>query len=381
VVVLAVILAGAYALWHSYANKPADTSTGARTAAAPVPVTIATVQKADFPVYLNGLGTVQPFQTVTVRSRVDGQITKVDFRQGRMVKEGDVLVEIDPRPYKAALDQALAKKAQDEANLANAKRDLERYTSLKDFASRQQVDTQQALVDQLTAQVAGDQAAIANAQTQVDYTTIKAPLSGRTGFRTVDPGNIVHASDQNGIVTIVQLQPISVVFTAPEEEIPRINSALREGDVPVKALSSDGLRTLAEGRLALVNNQVDQATGTIGMKAVFANKDDELWPGLSVATRVLVDTLKQAVVVADEAVQRGPDGLYVFVVGDDNKVGMQPVTVSHSDQGQSVVGRGLSVGQKIVVAGQYRLQPGSLVKPGGAAPALAKEAADTAKVP
>jgi multidrug efflux system membrane fusion protein len=387
VVVLAVILAGAYAAWHSYAGKAADTQAGTRSAAgpaagsAPIPVTVATVQKADFPVYLNGLGTVQPYQTVTVRSRVDGQITKVDFRQGSMVKEGDVLVEIDPRPYKAALDQAVAKKAQDEANLANAKRDLDRYASLKDFASRQQVDTQQALVEQLTAQVAGDQAAIENAQTQVDYTTIKAPLSGRAGFRTVDPGNIVHASDQTGIVTIVQLQPISVVFTAPEEEIPRINKALQAGDIPVKALSSDGLRTLAEGRLAVVNNQVDQATGTIGMKATFANKNDELWPGLSVATRVLVDTLKQAVVVPDDAVQRGPDGLYVFVVADDNKVGMQPVTVSQSDQGQSVVAHGLTVGQKIVVAGQYRLQAGSLVKPGEAPPGLAKEAADNSKAP
>ena len=344
---------------------------------------MATVQKADFPVYLNGLGTVQPFQTVTVRSRVDGQITKVDFRQGRLVKEGDVLVEIDPRPYKAALDQALAKKAQDEANLANAKRDLDRYNSLKDFASRQQVDTQQALVDQLTAQIAGDQAVIANAQTQVDYTTIKAPLSGRTGFRTVDPGNIVHASDQSGIVTIVQLQPISVVFTAPEEDIQRINQALQGGDVPVKALSSDGLKVLAEGRLALVNNQIDQATGTIGMKAVFANKDDVLWPGLSVTTRVLVDTLKQVVLVPDDAVQRGPDGLYVFLVGDDNKVSMQPVTVSHSDEGQSVVASGLALGQKVVVAGQYRLQPGSMVQASAAPPskALAKEAEDVSKVP
>jgi multidrug efflux system membrane fusion protein len=344
---------------------------------------MAIAKTADFPVYLNGLGTVQPFQTVTVRSRVDGQITKVDFRQGRMVKEGDVLVEIDPRPYKAALDQALAKKAQDEANLANAKRDLERYASLKDFASRQQVDTQHALVDQLTAQVAGDQAAIENAQTQVDYTTIKAPLSGRVGFRTVDPGNIVHASDQNGIVTIVQLQPISVVFTAPEEEIQHINKALEMGDVPVKALSSDGLKTLAEGRLALVNNQVDQGTGTIGMKAVFANKDDVLWPGLSVSTRVLVDTLKDIVVVPDDAVQRGPDGLYVFVVGDDNKVSMQLVTVSHSGDGQSVVERGLKAGQKIVVAGQYRLQAGSTVRPGEASTSqtLAKGADASAKAP
>jgi multidrug efflux system membrane fusion protein len=253
VVVLAMILVlvGTYAAWHfSVANKAANAPVNARAQAgppsAPIPVTIARVQRADFPVYLNGLGTVQPYQTVTVRSRVDGQIVKVDFKQGRMVKEGDVLVEIDPRPYKAALDEALAKKAQDEASLANAKRDLDRYKSLKDFAARQQVDTQQALVDQLTAQVAGDQAAVDNAQTQLSYTTITAPLSGRAGFRNVDTGNIVHASDQNGIVTIVQLQPISVVFTAPEEEVQRINKALAEGDVPVKALSSDSLRTLAE---------------------------------------------------------------------------------------------------------------------------------------
>jgi multidrug efflux system membrane fusion protein len=384
VLVLAVIIGGAYDVWHVYAtNTATDTPAGKQAVLAPVPVITATVQKADFLVYLNGLGTVQPFQTVTVRSRVDGQITKVDFRQGRMVKEGDVLVEIDPRPYKAALDQALAKKAQDEANLANTKRDLGRYNSLKDYATRQQVDTQQALVDQLTAQVAGDQAAIENAQAQVDYTTIKAPLSGRTGFRTVDPGNIVHASDQSGIVTIVQLQPISVVFTAPEEDIQRINKALQDGDVPVKALSSDGLKVLAEGRLALVNNQIDQATGTIGMKAVFANKDDVLWPGLSVTTRVLVDTLKQVVLVPDDAVQRGPDGLYVFLVGDDNRVSMRPVIVSHSDDGQSVVASGLTLGQKVVVAGQYRLQPGSVVQASEAPPskALAKATEDNSKVP
>ena len=383
VVVLTAILVSSYVAWYYAAtNKAADTSvsTGmtAGPGSTPVPVSVVTVQTADFPVYLNGLGTVQPYQTVTVRSRVDGQITKVEFKQGRMVKEGDVLVQIDARPYQAALDQALAKKAQDEASLANAKRDLDRYTSLKDFAARQQVDTQRALVDQLTAQVAGDLAAVENAQTQVDYTTIKAPLSGLTGFRTVDPGNIVHASDQNGIVTIVQLQPISVVFTAPEEEIPRINKALAEGDVPVKALSSDGLRTLAEGRLALVNNEVDQGTGTISMKATFANDDNVLWPGLSVATRVLVNTLKQVVVVPDDAVQRGPNGLYVFVVGDDNKVSLQPVSVSHSDGGQSVVEHSLTPGQRIVVAGQYRLQAGSVVlaRDTSGSKALAKEAED-----
>jgi membrane fusion protein, multidrug efflux system len=367
-VVVTAIVVGSYVAWHYYAaaNRPAGagaTATPKPAAPAAIPVTVASAQTADFPVYLNGLGTVEPYKTLTVRSRVDGQIIKVDFKQGRMVKQDDVLVEIDPRPYKAVLDQAIAKKAQDEANLANAKRDLERYISLKEAVAKQQTDTQQALVAQLTAQVSGDEAAIDDAQTQVSYTTIKAPLSGRAGFRTIDPGNIVHAADQTGIVTIVQLQPISVVFTAPEEEVQRISKALKGDDVPVQALSSDGLRTLAEGTLALVNNEVNQATGTIGMKATFANKDDVLWPGLSVSTRLLVDTLKQVVVVPDEAIQHGPDGLYVFVVGDDNKVSMRPVTRSLNDQGRSVVARGLKPGEKVVVAGQYRLQVGSLVQP------------------
>jgi multidrug efflux system membrane fusion protein len=294
------------------------------------------------------------------------------------VKEGDVLVKIDPRPYQAALDEALAKKAQDEANLRDSKLNLDRLTNLagKSVAPERQLNTQQATVDRLTAQVEGDQAEVENARTQLGYTTITAPLTGRTGFRLVDPGNIVHASDQSGIVTIVQLQPISVVFTAPEEEVPRINEALEGGAIPVEALSSDGLRKLAEGQLALVNNEVDQASGTIRMKATFQNKDNALWPGLSVATRVLVDTLKQVVVVPDDAVRRGPDGLYAFVVGDDNKVGVQAITVSQTGQGKSVVGRGLMAGQRIVVAGQYRLQAGSVVQPSEASSinALAKEA-------
>jgi membrane fusion protein, multidrug efflux system len=380
-IVVAAILVASFLGWRFFVTtKTADAAVVAKaTPTAPVPVTVAQVEKTDFPVYLNGLGTVQPFNTVTVRSRVDGEIVKVDFKQGLMVKQGDVLVEIDPRPYQAVLDQAMSKKAQDEANLKNAKLNLARYTSLadKDFASKQQVDTQQAMVDQLTAQIKGDEAAISNAQTQVSYTTIKAPLSGRAGFRLVDPGNIVHASDQNGIVTIVQLQPISVVFTAPEEEIQRINKALEAGTVPVKALSSDGLKTLSVGRLARVNNEVDQASGTIRLKAVFENKDDGLWPGLSVATRLLVETLKQVVVIPNDAVQRGPDGLYAFVVGPDSKVTVQPITVSYSGDSKSVVTKGLALGQEVVVAGQYRLQAGSLVQPTDRSPsALAKQAAN-----
>jgi len=390
-VALAAILVGSYAGWHYFIRaKAADAVVDARTSAgkgggpAPIPVTVARVQKADFPVYLNGLGTVQPFRTVTVRSRVDGQIIKVAFKQGRMVNEGDTLVEIDPRPYQAALDQALSKKAQDEANLKNARLNLDRSLSLakKDYATQQQVDTQQAMVDQLTAQVQGDQAAIDNAQTQLSYTIIKSPLSGRAGFRLVDPGNIVHDSDQNGIVTIVQLQPISVVFTAPEENVPLINKALEEGTaVPVEALSSDGLRTLAQGQLARVNNEVDQASGTIRMKAIFENKDNALWPGLSVATRLLVDTLKDVVLIPDNAVQRGPNGLYTFVVGDDDKASVQPIKVSQSGDGESVVEQGLTPGQRVVVAGQYRLQSGSVVQPTEAAPSNApgKEAENSTR--
>jgi membrane fusion protein, multidrug efflux system len=388
-VALAAILVGSYAGWHYFIRaKAADAVVDARTSAgkgaspAPIPVTVASVKKADFPVYLNGLGTVQPFRTVTVRSRVDGQIIKVAFKQGRMVKEGDTLVEIDPRPYQAALDQALSKKAQDEANLKNARLNLDRSLSLakKDYATQQQVDAQQAMVDQLIAQIQGDQAAIDNAQTQLSYTIIKSPLSGRAGFRLVDPGNIVHDSDQNGIVTIVQLQPISVVFTAPEENVPLINKALEAGTaVPVEALSSDGLRTLAQGQLARVNNEVDQASGTIRMKAIFDNKDNALWPGLSVSTRLLVDTMKDVVVIPDDAVQRGPNGLYTFVVGDDDKVAVQAITVSQSGDGQSVVEQGLTPGQRIVVAGQYRLQIGSVVQPTEAPPSSApgKEAANS----
>jgi membrane fusion protein, multidrug efflux system len=379
---LAAILVGSYFGWqHFTTTKGAEAKGSSKAAAgitAPIPVTVARAEKADFPVYLNGLGTIQPFNTVTVRSRVDGQITKVQFQQGRMVKQGDVLVQIDPRPYQAALDQVLSKKAQDEANLKNAKLNFNRYQTLadKDFASRQQVDTQQAMVEQLTAQISGDQAAIENAQTQLSYTNITAPLSGRAGFRLVDPGNIVHASDQNGIVTIVQLQPISAVFTAPEEDIQEINKALEEGLVPVKALSSDGLRVLAEGRLGRVDNQVDQASGTIRLKGVFDNKDNVLWPGLSVQTRLLVDTLKQIVVVPEDAVQHGPNGLYAFVVGDDNKVSVQPITVSHTDEGKAVVQRGLNAGQRVVVAGQYRLQAGTVVQP-NEAPAATTLARDT----
>jgi multidrug efflux system membrane fusion protein len=366
-----VLIAG-YAGWRyvpmpaaDAAVNPADTGKAKPKGPSGIPVTIQRVQSSDFPVYLNGLGTVQPYNTVTVRSRVDGQVTQVNFRQGQMVNEGDLLVQIDPRPYQAALDQAQAKKTQDEATLRNAHLDLARYTTLaqQSFASRQQLDTQQATVDQLTAQVKGDQATVDNAATQLSYTTIKSPLSGKTGFRLVDPGNIVHASDTTGIVSIVKLQPISVVFTAPEESVGAINNALASGNVPVTALASDGTKTLADGHLALVDNQVDQTSGTIRMKATFQNKDNALLPGLSVATRLLVETRKNVVVVPNDAIQHGPNGLYAYVIGDDNKAELRDIKVGDEGATQTVVLQGLNAGERVVVAGQYRLTKGAVVDP------------------
>ena len=379
-VIVVVAACGAYFGWHAWQNHEAAVKTASKPPPS-VPVTVAEVRKGDFPIYLNGLGTVQPFDTVLVRSRVDGEVIKVGFKQGQMVKEGDMLVEIDPRPYQAAYDQAVAKKAQDEANLKNAHLNLARYNELakKDFATRQQLDTQEATVEQLTAQIKGDQAAIDNAQTQLSYTTIRAPLTGRTGFRMVDPGNNVHASDTNGIVSVVRLQPISVVFTAPEESVAEINNALANGDVPVDALSSDGTRTLSRGKLLLLNNQVDQASGTIQMKARFTNENNALWPGLSVSTRLLLNTVKGAIIVPQPAIQHGPDGLFVYVVGQDNKAGKQDVKVSEQNLKDALVTEGLSADQKVIVAGQSRVQNGVLVKPTEpqskpAAPNMAAEA-------
>jgi multidrug efflux system membrane fusion protein len=379
-VVVVFAACGAYFGWHAWQKHEAAVKTANKPLPA-VPVTVADVRKGDFPIYLNGLGTVQPFDTVLVRSRVDGEVIKVGFKQGQMVKEGDMLVEIDPRPYQAAYDQAVAKKAQDEANLKNAHLNLARYNELakKDFATRQQLDTQEATVEQLTAQIKGDQAAIDNAQTQLSYTTIRAPLTGRTGFRMVDPGNNVHASDTNGIVSVVRLQPISVVFTAPEESVAEINNALANGDVPVDALSSDGTRTLSRGKLLLLNNQVDQASGTIQMKARFTNENNALWPGLSVSTRLLLNTVKGAIIVPQPAIQHGPDGLFVYVVGQDNKARKQDVKVSEQNLKDALVTEGLSADQKVIVAGQSRVQNGVLVKPTEpqskpAAPNMAAEA-------
>jgi multidrug efflux system membrane fusion protein len=329
----------------------------------PALVSVAAAKRVDFPVYVDGLGQAQAYNTVTVRTRVDGQIEKIAFQEGQMVKAGDLIAQIDPRPFQAALDQAKAKQAQDEANLANAKLDLQRYATLvkQSFATQQQYDTQNALVMQLIASIAADAAAIDAAQVQLDYTTIDAPISGRVGFRLVDEGNLVAAAQQTGIVTIAQLQPIAVVFTAPEDDVPRINAALAAGAPQVQVRTSDGDRLLATGKLTVVDNQVDVTTGTIRLKAEFENGDNALWPGLAVATRLMVDVARNALAVPGRAVQHGPGGLFVYVVDDQSRVAVRPVSVSHEDEELAVIDKGLNEGDRVVTVGQYGLQPGARV--------------------
>ncbi|MBC7579930.1 MAG: efflux RND transporter periplasmic adaptor subunit [Tardiphaga sp.] len=358
-VLAALVLVGGYGAWRHYGG---EAKTGQAKAPAPaIPVRLASVEKTDFPVYLTGLGTVQGFNTVVLRTRVDGQIDKIAFKEGQLVKEGDVLAHIDPRSFQAALDQAKAKKTQDEANIANANRDLQRYTKLGEFATKQQTDTQRSTVEQLTAQLAADDALISNAQTQFDYTTIKAPISGVVGSRQVDQGNIVNAATQTGIVTIAQIEPIAVVFTVPEQNLVDINEAQARQPLKAIALTTDGKRTLSEGALAVVNNTVDTTSGTVRLKATFDNKDHLLWPGLSVSTRLLVTTLKDALVIPDDAVQHGADGLYAFAVGQDNKAEMKKIKVGRSIDGRTMVEEGLEAGQRVITAGQYKVQPGSVV--------------------
>src|SRR3954471_4836508 len=364
VLLIAAIAALGYLGWqrfHGEDHQVRAESGKAASARPAVPVRTASVEKADFPVYLTGLGTVQGFNTVVVRTRVDGQINRIAFKEGEVVKEGDTLVEIDPRPFQAALDQAKAKKAQDEANLANASLDLQRFTKLGEFATRQQTDTQRSTVAQLTAQIQADTALIENAQTQLDYATVKAPISGVAGLRQVDVGNIVNAATQTCIVTIAQIEPIAVIFTAPEDQLPDIKAALAVAPPKTIALSTDGKRVLSTGTLALINNQVDTTSGTIRLKAVFDNKDHALWPGQSVSTRLLIATLKNATVVPDDAVQHGTDGLYAFTVGPDNKAALRTIKVARSMDGRSVIEDGLSPGEKVITAGQYKVQPGTLV--------------------
>ena len=338
---------------------------GAMGGGGPVPVVAGNVEQKDMPIYLDGLGTVQAFNTVTVRTRVDGQLNQVLFTEGQDVKTGDLLVIVDPRPYQAALDQAIGKKAQDEAQLANAKVTLARNTDLfnRKVIAQQDFDTSKYQVDQFQAAVQTDQGAIESARTNVDYTQIKSPIDGRTGVRLVDVGNIVHAADQNGIVVITQMHPISVVFTLPEQNLQEIlNEGGANGGLRVLALDRGNTNTLDEGSLAVVDNQIDQTTGTVKLKATFPNSDLKLWPGKFVNARLILTTLKNATVIPSSVVQRGPQGTYAYVIKPDKTAEMRPIRVGQTEGNLALVENGLKPGEQVVVDGQYKLQPGAHVE-------------------
>ena len=348
--------------WLWLPNKRTDAAARPQGGAA-VAVDTAAVKRADVPVYLDGLGTIQAFNTVTVTARVDGELQKIAFEEGKTVNKGDLLAQIDPRPFQAALAQALAAKAKDEAQLQSARADLERYVTLapENLASKQTLDAQRAAVAGLEAQIKGDQASISNAQTQLQYTSITSPIQGRTGIRRVDVGNNVHATDTSGIVVVTQLQPISLIFTLPEDALEAIGSALSAGPVTVAALSRDGSTELDRGTVTLVDNQIDQSTGTIRVKAVFPNTQNKLWPGQYVDARVLVRTDRSALTIPTAAVQRGPNGMFAYVVKPDATVEARPLKVGEESGSIYVVQEGIDDGERVVTSNQYRLQPGAHV--------------------
>ncbi len=330
----------------------------------PVPVVVGKVEKKDFPVFLNGIGTVQAFNTVTVRARVNGELQKVAFTEGQDVAKGDLLAVIDPRAYQAELDQAIAKKAQDEAQLNSAKVLLQRNILLRqrNVLDQQTLDTQKYLVDQLTATVQADTAAIDNAKTQLSYTTIVAPISGRIGVRMIDEGNLVRDSDENGLLIITQLKPISVLFTLPEQNLAAIKQNLGGDPLKVFALDRSNAQSLGEGELAVLDNQIDQQTGTLKLKATFANNDLNLWPGQFVNARLLVNTRHDSLCVPAPVIQRGPDGPFAYVVTSENTAEMRPVKVGPTENGVTLIEEGLKENERVVVDGQYRLQPGSKIE-------------------
>ena len=372
VVLCLLVVAGAVWLSRRHAAAANKTGPGARSMELPpVPVVAAAVVQKDMPVYLEGIGTVQAFNTVTVRARVDGQITKIAFTEGQDVHAGDLLAQIDPDPYRAALAQAVAKKGQDEAQLANARVDLKRYADLlaNEGVTQQQYDTQKALVDTLIATANADQAAIDSAKVLLAYTTISSPIDGRTGIRLIDKGNIVHASDLTGIVSITQLKPISVVFYLPEQALPFIQDEAKVADpnLPVLAVSQGGTNVLGEGKLAVIDNQIAPQSRTFNLKANFPNTDLRLWPGQFVYARLLLTVRKGCVVVPDSVIQRGPEGAFAFVIKNDQTVETRPIKVAAElpaqvKQGEDIIENGLQAGERVVVEGQYKLQQGTRVK-------------------
>jgi multidrug efflux system membrane fusion protein len=365
-----LIIAGVagYAVWR--AGQPAARQRGqgtgpSRVLTGPVPVVVAKVARSSIPVYLNGLGNVSPYYTVTIKSRVDGQIMKVDFNEGDLVKEGQVLIEIDPRPYQVQLEMAQGALAHDKALLDNALLDLNRYKLLlaTDAIPKQQLDTQVALVAQYEATIKQDTAAIDSAKLQLIYAKVTAPITGVVGLRLVDPGNIVHASDTTGMVVITQIQPIAVLFTIPEDDLPQVTQKLRAGiHLPVEAYNRDNSKKLASGKLMTLDNQIDNTTGTSKLKAVFDNKDNSLFPQQFVNIRLLVDTLADQLAVPNVAVQNGQQGTFVYVVDEDSKVHLKTVQVGITTQTSADILSGISEGDRVVIDGTDRLSEGAKVR-------------------
>ena len=326
---------------------------------APIPVEAALAARVDLPLYIDAIGTAQAARTATVTTRVDGQLQKIAFAEGSQVKAGDLLAQIDPAPYRAQLEQSQAKLAQDEAQLDNARRDVQRYATLspEDYTSKQTLDTARSQVVQLTAQVKADRAAIESAKIQLAYTSIVAPFSGRTGLRLVDEGNIVRASDTGGIVVLTELQPIAVMFTVPQQQLPDLTAALASGPLEVIALD-DSKTQLDRGTVGLIDNRVDPATGTVRLKAIFPNASQRLWPGQFVDIRVVTQVLHNVLTTPSSAISQGAKGAFAYVVARDGTVDLRPVTVVREIGGVAQIAAGLHAGDRVVTNGQYRLQPG-----------------------
>lgn len=330
---------------------------------AAVPVIAATVQKHAVPIVLVGIGTVTALNTAVIRSQVSGLLDSVDFQEGQAVRKGDLLAQIDPRTYQAQLDQAEAALGRDKAHLANAQANLNRYTPLasKGYATEQQLADQQASVAELDSTIKSDQAAIDSAKTELSYTTLTAPFDGITGIRLLDVGNVIHPTDPNGLVVVTQVQPISVIFTLATAAIPTVQEALSHGPLQAVALSQDGKKELDTGHLLLVDNQASPSSGTVRLKALFPNQQRQLWPGTFVNVRLITSVDQDGLTIPLDAVQQGPQGQAVFVVGADHKVALRPVSLRQSLNGEALVDKGVSAGETVVVRGQYRLTPGTLV--------------------
>jgi multidrug efflux system membrane fusion protein len=335
----------------------------AKAAPPSVPVIVTQAAQQDVPIYYDALGTVQALNTVALRAQVNGQIVSVDFRQGQDVRKGDVLAKIDPAPFQAALDQAIAKKSEDEAQLIDAEKDLARFKTLvlRNAETLQDVDTQQAKVDTTKATIDADQAAIEAAKTQLNYATITAPIDGVVGFRQVDIGNIIHTNDINPLTVLTQIKPCTVIFTLPQGDLGPVREAMLHGTVSVLAFDQENTKQLAEGKLLLINNQIDQNTSTIQLKAEFANDDELLWPGEFVHIHILITTRKNAVTVPAVALQRGPDGFYVWVIKPDNTAEQRPIEAETVSEDLAIATKGLNAGERVVVDGQSRLDAGTHV--------------------